>query len=113
MIASRIKPQDRRLAVVRLNAVVHEIFTISRFSHLVPIFTTIEEVSAAWDAPSATFRRRPQRQCRPGTVAAAAGAFLGHSWIAAGAATRSAVRSKIRDALLRWEVGGLRHRLRT
>ena len=47
MIASRIKPKDRRLAVVRLNAVVHEIFTISRFSHLVPIFSTIEEVSAA------------------------------------------------------------------
>lgn len=52
MIASRIKPKDRRLAVVRLNAVVHEIFTISRFSHLVPIFSTIEEVSAAWDAPA-------------------------------------------------------------
>jgi anti-anti-sigma factor len=49
--ASHQKPQDRRLAVARLNAVVHEIFTISRFTHLVPIFATVEEASAAWDLP--------------------------------------------------------------
>ena len=51
MTATRMKPKERRLAVVRLNAIVHEIFTISRFSHLVPIFATIEEASAAWEAP--------------------------------------------------------------
>src|SRR5438132_12923817 len=51
MTASRQKPKERRLAVIRLNAVVHEIFTISRFSHLVPIFATVEEASAAWEAP--------------------------------------------------------------
>ena len=56
MTASRQKPKERRLAAVRLNAVVHEIFTISRFWHLVPIFATVEEASAAWDAPE-----HPQR----------------------------------------------------
>ena len=47
MTASRRKPQDRRLGVARLNVVVHEIFTISRFTHLVPIFATVEEARAA------------------------------------------------------------------
>jgi anti-anti-sigma factor len=56
MTASRQKPKERRLAAVRLNAVVHEIFTISRFWHLVQIFATVEEASAAWDAPA-----HPQR----------------------------------------------------
>jgi anti-anti-sigma factor len=56
MTASRQKPKERWLAAVRLNAVVHEIFTISRFWHLVPIFATVEEASAAWDAPA-----HPQR----------------------------------------------------
>src|SRR5437764_2421916 len=51
MTASRQKPKERRLGAARLNAVVHEIFTISRFSHLVPIFTTVEEASVAWEAP--------------------------------------------------------------
>src|SRR5262249_31577497 len=50
MMASRQKPKERRLAVARLNAVVHEIFTISRFSHLIPIFATVEEAGAAWGA---------------------------------------------------------------
>jgi anti-anti-sigma factor len=50
--ASRQKPQEQRLGVARLNAVVHEIFTISRFTHLVPIFATVEEARAAWDMPS-------------------------------------------------------------
>ena len=52
MTASRRKPQHRRLGVARLNAVVQEIFTISRFAHLVPIFPTVEEARAAWDRPS-------------------------------------------------------------
>src|SRR5689334_1632352 len=55
MTASRQKPKERRLAVARLNAVVHEIFMISRFSHLVPIFATVEEAGAAWEASA-----RPQ-----------------------------------------------------
>ena len=43
MAASRLKPKERLLAVACPNAIVSEIFAISRFTHVVPIFTTIEE----------------------------------------------------------------------
>jgi len=51
MVASRLKPKERRLAVACLNAIVREIFAISRFWHVVPIFTAVEEANAAWQAP--------------------------------------------------------------
>ena len=51
MAASRLKPKERRLAVACLNSIVSEIFAISRFSHVVPIFATVEEASAAWQTP--------------------------------------------------------------
>src|SRR5499433_4550660 len=41
MTASRQKPKERRLAVTCLNTVVREIFAISRFSYVVPVFATI------------------------------------------------------------------------
>src|SRR5690348_5331443 len=62
MTASRQKPKERRLAVTRLNAVVHEIFTISRFSHLVPIFATVEEASTAWEAPAPVQAAAPRTE---------------------------------------------------
>jgi len=53
MSASRQKSKGQRLAVANLNAVVQEIFTISRFTHLVPIFATVDDArAAAWDMPS-------------------------------------------------------------
>jgi anti-anti-sigma factor len=52
MTASRRKSKEQRLAVARLTEVVHEIFSISRFTHLVPIFATIDEACAAWELPS-------------------------------------------------------------
>jgi anti-anti-sigma factor len=60
MTAWRRKPKERRLAVARLNALVHEIFAISGFIHLVPIFATVEEARAAWDmkAPRKPAERR-------------------------------------------------------
>src|SRR5215471_8682696 len=51
MSASRQKAQGQRLAVASLNAVVQEIFTISRFTHLVPIFATVDAARAARDMP--------------------------------------------------------------
>ncbi|MGA7265742.1 MAG: anti-sigma factor antagonist, partial [Stellaceae bacterium] len=51
MAATRLKPKNRRLAVACLHTVVSEIFAISRFSHVVPVFATVEEASAAWHAP--------------------------------------------------------------
>ena len=100
MTASRMKPKERRLAVVRLNAIVHEIFTISRFSHLVPIFATIEEASAAWEAPA-----EPQPVV-PGADAAdradehAARPFWGTRGSLPAPLRERSVRAKIREALL-------------
>jgi anti-anti-sigma factor len=52
MTASRRKPKEQRLAVAHLSTVVHEIFTTSRFTHLVPILATVEEARAAGEMPS-------------------------------------------------------------
>jgi anti-anti-sigma factor len=100
MTASRQKPKERRLAAARLNAVVHEIFTISRFSHLVPIFATVEEASAAWEALAP-----PQpAETRPGAKSEPPSSLRVHFWGTRGSLPaplrERAVRSKIRDALL-------------
>jgi len=100
MTASRQKPKERRLAAVRLNAVVHEIFTISRFSHLVPIFATVEEASAAWDAPAQPQPAEP----RPDPKSDPAASLLVHFWGTRGSLPaplrEGVVRGKVRDALL-------------
>jgi len=100
MTASRMKPKERRLAVARLNAVVHEIFTISRFSHLVPIFATVEEASTTWEAPvePEVAALQIDAKCEP------AAQLQVHFWGTRGslpAPLRArSVRGKIRDALL-------------
>src|SRR6516225_2637394 len=99
MTASRQKPNERRLAVARLNAVVHEIFTLSRFSHLVPIFARVEEASAAWEPPV-----QPQAASVPRVEAEPAGPLRVRFWGTRGSLPaplrERAVRGKIRDALL-------------
>ena len=99
MTASRQKPNERRLAVARLNAVVHEIFTISRFSHLVPIFARVEEASAAWESPV-----QPQAASVPRVEAEPAGPLRVRFWGTRGSLPaplrERAVRGKIREALL-------------
>src|SRR5262249_25328102 len=100
MAASRQKPKERRLAVARLNAVVHEIFTISRFSHLVPVFATVEEASAVWEAPV-----QPQSVARGADTKGEPAAplrvrFWGTRGSLPSPLRERAVRGKIRDALL-------------
>jgi anti-anti-sigma factor len=98
MAASRLKPKERRLAVACLNSIVSEIFAISRFSHVVPIFSTVEEASAAWQVPP-----RPEPAV-PHPEAQAAGPLRIRFWGTRGslpAPLRArGVRVKIRDALL-------------
>ena len=98
MTASRLKPKERRLAVACLNLIVSEIFAISRFSYVVPIFTTVEEASAAWHAPP-----RPEPAV-PHPEVQAAGPLCIRFWGTRGslpAPLRArGVRVKIRDALL-------------
>jgi len=100
MTASRRKPQDRRLAVARLNAVVHEIFTISRFTHLVPIFATVEEARAAWDRPSPPKPAERRDGLKPDPNARLRVRFWGTRGSLPAPLQESAIRGKIRDALL-------------
>jgi anti-anti-sigma factor len=100
MTASRQKPKERRLAAARLNAVVHEIFTISRFSHLVPIFATIEEASAAWEAPVQPQAAAPRVETTPEPAASLRVRFWGTRGSLPAPLREQAVRGKIRDALL-------------
>jgi anti-anti-sigma factor len=98
MAASRLKPKERRLAVACLNAIVSEIFAISRFWHVVPVFTTVEEASAAWQAPSHPEPAIPHSKTQP------TGPLRIRFWGTRGSLPaplgERAVRLKIRDALL-------------
>ena len=100
MMASRQKPKERRLAVARLNAVVHEIFTISRFSHLIPIFATVEEASAAGEAPMQPPAARPQVDIELEPAEALRVRFWGTRGSLPAPLRERAVRGKVRDALL-------------
>src|SRR5262249_20696170 len=100
MTASRQKPRERRLAVARLNAVVHEIFTISRFSHLVPIFATVEEASAAGEAPMQPPAARPRVDIELEPADALRVRFWGTRGSLPAPFAERAVRGKVRDALL-------------
>jgi len=98
MAASRLKPKERRLAVACLNSIVSEIFAISRFSHVVPVFNTVEEANAAWQAPPRPEAAIPQAETQP------AGPLRIRFWGTRGSLPaplrECAIRVKIRDALL-------------
>ena len=98
MTASRQKPKDRRLAVACLHTVVREIFAISRFSHVVPVFATVEEASTAWQAAPRTEPAVPRAEAEPG------GPLRIRFWGTRGSLPaplrEQAVRAKIRDSLL-------------
>jgi anti-anti-sigma factor len=48
MAASKLKAQDCRVAVAALNETVREIFAISRFLHVLPVFARVEDAAGAW-----------------------------------------------------------------
>jgi anti-anti-sigma factor len=98
MAASRLKPKERRLAVACLNSIVSEIFAISRFSYVVPVFTTVEEASAAWQAPPRAEAAIPDPEAQP------AGSLRVRFWGTRGSLPaplrERGVRVKIHDALV-------------
>jgi anti-sigma B factor antagonist len=47
-LAVRQKPATHRIAVVGLNDIVQEIFTIAGFQQVISIFATVDEVRRAW-----------------------------------------------------------------
>ena len=98
MTASRQKPKERRLAVACLHTVVREIFAISRFSHVVPVFATVDEANAAWQAPP-----RPEAAVSHAEVEPAGPlrvCFWGTRGSLPAPLREQAVRAKIRDSLL-------------
>ncbi len=98
MAATRLKPKERRLGVACLHTVVREIFAISRFSHVVPVFDSVEEASTAWEAPP-----RPEG-ANPNVETGSVGPLRVRFWGTRGSLPvplrAQAVRAKIRDALL-------------
>jgi anti-anti-sigma factor len=100
LAASRQKPKERRLAAVRLNNVVRQIFTLARFSHLIPIFATIEEARAAWEAPAPPQPADRRADPKPDPGASLRVRFWGTRGSLPAPLREHAVRGKIRDALL-------------
>ena len=97
MVASRLKPKERRLAVACLNSVVTEIFAISRFGYVVPVFDTVEEASAARQDPPRPEAAVPRLEGHPERP------LRVHFWGTRGSLPAplraQTVRAKIRDAL--------------
>jgi len=100
LTALRQKSKERRLAVARLNTVVHEIFAISRFTHLVPIFATVEEAVTAWDMPAPPQPPRQHIALEPDPDAPLRVRFWGTRGSLPAPLRERLVRGKIRDALL-------------
>jgi anti-anti-sigma factor len=98
MAASRSKPKERRLAVACLNSIVSEIFAISRFSHVVPIFATVGEASSAWQAPPRPEAEVPRAETR--SVGPLRLRFWGTRGSLPAPLQEQVVRAKIRDALV-------------
>jgi anti-anti-sigma factor len=90
MTASKHKPEERSIVVAALNSIVGEIFAISRFSEVIPVFDTVEAAVAAHSAGA-----RSAAQPAPLRV---------HFWGSRGSLPTplgaAAVRAKLRDALL-------------
>jgi anti-anti-sigma factor len=98
MTASRQKPKERRLAVACLRPVVREIFEISRFSHVVPVFATVEDASTAWQAPPRPEAAVPDAKAEPPGLLRVR--FWGTRGSLPAPLQERAVRAKIRAALL-------------
>src|SRR6516162_4417291 len=100
MTALRHKSKEQRIAVARLTEVAHEIFSISRFTHLVLIFATIDEACAAWDMPSPPKPAERRDDGKPDANAPLRVRFWGTRGSLPAPMQESAIRSKIRGALL-------------
>ena len=100
MSASRQKSKGQRFAVASLNAVVQEIFTISRFTHLVPIFATVDDARAAWDMPSLPKPAERRIDLYADPDAPLRVRFWGTRGSLPAPLREAAINSKVRDALL-------------
>lgn len=97
MTAAKVKSRELHLAAIGLNPVVEEIFTISRFHHVLPILASLEEVVGAWNA-------RPQSGENSAATEQAEKTLRLHFWGTRGSLPAplgtAAVRAKVRQAVL-------------
>jgi len=98
MTAAKRKSPDCRIAVAALNDFVQEIFTISRFLHVVPIAARVEDAAGVWDVAA---RATPAPRIEAPAVARRNFVRI---WGSRGSLpaplNAAAVRAKISDALL-------------
>ena len=97
MTASKMKPRGRRLAVTGVRGIVQEVFTISRFHHVIAVFGSIDEAAAEWE-------RTPEldevAESEPAPGAPIPVRFWGTRGSLSAPLDETAVRAKIRQALL-------------
>ncbi len=97
MTASKMKARGRRLAVAGLHGIVREVFSISRFDHVIPVFGSVEEAAAEWERDSQT-AEAPESEPAPGAPIAVR--FWGTRGSLSAPLNDAAVRAKIRQALV-------------
>ncbi len=97
MTASKMRARDRRLAVTGLRGIVKEVFSISRFHHVIAVFESIEDAAAEW-------KRAAEPQGAPEIAAPDGAPIIVHFWGTRGSLSaplgHAAIRAKIRQALL-------------
>jgi anti-anti-sigma factor len=97
MTASKMKPRGRRLAVTGVRGIVQEVFTISRFHHVIAVFGSIEEAAEEWE-------RTPEPDQAAESEPALGGPIPVRFWGTRGSLSaplsEAGVRAKIRQALL-------------
>lgn len=97
MTAAREKAKERRLLAVGLNAVVQEIFTISRFNRVVPVLRSVDEAIQGEEV-------QPQASATQVATVPEARRIGVHFWGTRGSLPAplgaAAVRTKVRNALL-------------
>lgn len=97
MAAVKAKPKDRRIALAGLSPLVHEIYTIARFQHVIPAFGSVEEVVAAWDPANQPAAAAAVKSPNAPPIGVR---FWGTRGSLPVALNHNGVRAKIRNALL-------------
>ncbi len=97
MSASRQKPPGRRLAVAAANPIVQEVFTISRFQEVIPLFSSLTAAAAAWEGRAAPADTTQTRPAIPSVIPVR---FWGTRGSLPAPLNHKAVRAKIREALM-------------
>jgi anti-anti-sigma factor len=97
MTASRHKPAGRQIGVAAANQVVQEVFAISRFHEVIPLFTTIAAAAEAWEGKS---QPAGSRRTASSSASVIPVRFWGTRGSLSAPLNHNSVRGKIRDALM-------------